>query len=124
MSELLIGPLKSVVDRPRPPHPLIATSGASFPSGHAVAAAVTAFGIVVAFLPRGRRRLVWIGIASFVAASMAWSRTYLAAHWSSDTIAGVCIGVAAALLCEVAFESTRTVVAEKLPTLPSDTTTG
>jgi membrane-associated phospholipid phosphatase len=121
VSELLIGPLKSVVDRPRPPHPLIATSAASFPSGHAIAAAVTAFGIVVAFLPRGRRRLVWIGIASFVAASMAWSRTYLAAHWSTDTIAGVCIGVAAALLCEAAFESTRTAVAEQLPTVGDPT---
>jgi undecaprenyl-diphosphatase len=114
LSELFIGPLKSIVDRPRPPDPLIVTSGASFPSGHAIAAAVTAFGIVVALLPRGRRRLAWIGVATFVAASMAWSRTYLSAHWATDTIAAICIGVAAALLCEVAFESTRTVVAERV----------
>ena len=112
VSEFFIGPLKAIVDRPRPPRSLVDLTTPSFPSGHAIAAAVTAFGIVVAFLPRGRRRLVWIGGASFLAASMAWSRTYLAAHWATDTIAGICIGVAAALLCEVAFESTRTVIAE------------
>ena len=116
VSEVCIGVLKGVVGRPRPPHSLVDLSTPSFPSGHAIAAAVTAFGIVVAVLPRGRRRLVWIGVASFVAASMAWSRTYLAAHWATDTIAGICIGVSAALLCEVAFESTRTVVAEHIPT--------
>jgi len=115
VSELCIGPLKAIVDRPRPPRSLIDLTTPSFPSGHAIAAAVTAFGIVVAFLPRGRRRLAWIGVASFLAASMAWSRTYLAAHWATDTIAGICIGVAAALLCEVAFESSRTVVAEHFP---------
>ena len=46
-SELCIGPVKALVDRPRPPNPLIGTSGASFPSGHAIAGAVTAFGLVV-----------------------------------------------------------------------------
>ena len=114
VSELCIGPLKAIVDRPRPPSSLVDLTTPSFPSGHAIAAAVTAFGIVVALLPRGRRRLVWIGVASFLAASMAWSRTYLAAHWATDTIAGICIGVAAALLCEVGFESTRTVIAEHM----------
>ena len=44
-SELCIGPLKALVDRPRPPDSLIGTSGASFPSGHAIAGAVTAFGL-------------------------------------------------------------------------------
>ena len=39
-SELFIGPVKALVDRPRPPGTLIATSAASFPSGHAIAAAV------------------------------------------------------------------------------------
>jgi membrane-associated phospholipid phosphatase len=41
MSELLIGSLKDVYDRPRPPGSLVATSGGSFPSGHAIAASVT-----------------------------------------------------------------------------------
>jgi membrane-associated phospholipid phosphatase len=37
-SEVLIGTLKHAYDRTRPPGSLVATSGASFPSGHAIAA--------------------------------------------------------------------------------------
>lgn len=110
-SEVLITVLKSWVDRPRPLDSLVHTTQASFPSGHAIAAAVTAFGVVVAFVPRGRRRYFWIGIASFVAASMAWSRTYLSAHWATDTIAGSALGAALALFCGAAFEGVRRKVA-------------
>jgi membrane-associated phospholipid phosphatase len=38
LSEVLIGTLKNVYDRARPPGSLVATSGASFPSGHSIAA--------------------------------------------------------------------------------------
>jgi membrane-associated phospholipid phosphatase len=106
VSELFIGPLKSLIDRPRPPS-IVETTAASFPSGHSIAAAVTAFGLVAAFLPRGRRRLHWTVGAGLVAASMAWSRTYLGAHWATDTIAGTCIGVGLAVLSETAFEEAR-----------------
>lgn len=112
LSELCVGPLKSVVDRPRPLGAIVDTTGASFPSGHAIAAAVTAFGLVIAFLPRGRRRLHWIIAASVIAGCMAWSRTYLGAHWASDTIAGVCIGVGLAVGIDVLLESLRTGVAD------------
>lgn len=108
LSELAIGPLKALVDRTRPPDPLVATTAASFPSGHAIAASVTAVGLVIAFLPRGRRRVHWMFVAALVAGSMAWSRTYLGAHWATDTIAGVCIGVGVAVGTEVAAESWRT----------------
>jgi undecaprenyl-diphosphatase len=55
-SELCIEPVKAAVDRPRPPGSLIATSGASFPSGHAVAAAVTAVGLVLVLAEAGATR--------------------------------------------------------------------
>jgi membrane-associated phospholipid phosphatase len=112
LSELCIGPLKAWTDRARPPGRIIETSSASFPSGHSIAAAVTAFGLVVAFLPRGRRRVHWGIVATFVAASMAWSRVYLGAHWATDTIAGICFGVGIAVGTEVLLEGTRTSVAE------------
>jgi len=112
LSELCIGPLKALVDRPRPVDAIVTTTAASFPSGHAVAAAVTAFGLVIAFLPRGRRRLHWVIGASVIAGCMAWARTYLGAHWATDTIAGVCIGVGLAVGVDVAFETFRTRVAE------------
>jgi undecaprenyl-diphosphatase len=112
LSELCIGPLKALAARARPPGPVVETSAPAFPSGHAIAAAVTAFGLVVAFLPRGRRRIVWGVVATFVAASMAWSRVYLGAHWASDTVAGACIGVGLAIGTEVLLEGGRTSVAE------------
>jgi membrane-associated phospholipid phosphatase len=95
-SELLIGPLKALLDRPRPPGPLIATSGASYPSGHAIASAVTAIGVVMA-LTSGRRRLHWMVVAVGLAALVSLSRTYLSAHWLTDVAGGSLLGAGLAL---------------------------
>ena len=98
LSEALIGSLKGIYDRPRPPGSLVATSGASFPSGHSIAATVTVVAAVIALVPPGRRR-VWWGVGAVVfSVLMALSRAYLAAHWLSDAIAGVLLGTSCALL--------------------------
>jgi len=97
MSEALIGTLKGIYDRPRPPGSLVATSGASFPSGHSIAATVTVVAAVIALVPPGRR--VWWGAGAVTfSVLMALSRAYLAAHWLSDAIAGVLLGTSCALL--------------------------
>jgi len=96
-SEILLGPLKAAYDRPRPPGPLVATTAASFPSGHAVAASVTAIAAVIALVPSGNRRIGW-GLAASFAAAMGLSRAYLAAHWLSDALAGLLLGTSCALL--------------------------
>jgi membrane-associated phospholipid phosphatase len=96
-SEALIGPLKAAYARPRPGDSLIGTSGASFPSGHAVAAAVTAVGLVVVLLPPGRARWRWEIRAIVFAFAMAMSRVYLRAHWLSDVVAGGLLGSGLAL---------------------------
>jgi len=96
-SELLIGPVKDAVDRPRPPGRLIATSAAAFPSGHAVAAAVTAVGLVLVLAPPGPARWRWEVRAVAFATVMALSRVYLRAHWLSDTVAGGLLGAGLAL---------------------------
>jgi membrane-associated phospholipid phosphatase len=106
VSELCIGTIKSLIDRPRPPGSLIATSGASYPSGHAIASAVTAIGIVMA-LTTGRRRLRWMIAAAITAAAVALSRTYLSAHWLSDVIGGSLIGAGLALTIPEALEVAR-----------------
>jgi undecaprenyl-diphosphatase len=106
-SELCIGPLKALIDRPRPPFPLRETHSASFPSGHAIAASVTALGLVVVLHPPVRERTRWTIVAATFAAVMALSRTYLAVHWLSDVVAGLCFGVGWALLWPAALELIR-----------------
>lgn len=106
-AELCIGPLKALIDRPRPIDRLVDTHSSSFPSGHAIAGAVTAFGLVVVFVHATPRRLILIGAAAAFAGLMAISRTYLAVHWLTDVIAGVCIGTGMALVWPAALELLR-----------------
>jgi undecaprenyl-diphosphatase len=102
MSEILIGTLKGIYDRARPPGSLVATSGASFPSGHAIAASVTVVAAVIALVPPGRRRAAWGAAAVVFSILMALSRAYLGAHWLSDAVAGVLLGTSCALLAALA----------------------
>ena len=97
VSEVLIGVLKGIYDRARPPGSLVATTGASFPSGHAVATSVTAVAAVIALVPPGRRRAWWGAAAVMFSVLMGLSRAYLAAHWLSDAVAGVLLGTSCAL---------------------------
>ena len=98
LSEVLIGSLKGVYDRARPPGSLVATSGASFPSGHAIAASVTVVAAVIALVPPGRRRALWGAVAVAFSIVMGLSRAYLAAHWLSDAAAGILLGTSCALV--------------------------
>ena len=102
LSEILIGTLKESYDRARPPGSLVATSGASFPSGHSIAATVTVVAAVIALVPPGRARVAWGAAAAAFSILMALSRAYLGAHWLSDAIAGVLLGTSCALLAALA----------------------
>jgi undecaprenyl-diphosphatase len=102
MSEILIGTLKGIYDRARPPGSLVATSGASFPSGHSVAASVTVVAAVIALVPAGRQRAAWGAAAVAFSIVMALSRAYLGAHGLSDAVAGVLLGTSCALLAALA----------------------
>lgn len=97
VSEVAIGTLKALYDRPRAIGSLVETSNASFPSGHAVAASVTAVAAVIALVPEGPRRYRWGAAAVGFSFLMGLSRTYLGAHWLSDAIAGVLLGTTIAL---------------------------
>jgi undecaprenyl-diphosphatase len=100
-SEVLIGSLKGSYDRARPPGSLVATSGASFPSGHAIAASVTVVAAVIALVPAGRRRIGWGAAAAAFSIVMGLSRAYLGAHWLSDAVAGILLGTSCALVTAV-----------------------
>jgi undecaprenyl-diphosphatase len=102
-AEIVLSATKGYFARGRPPNPLVATVGQSFPSGHAVAASATAVALVLVFLPPGRKRRRWELAAVGFAFVMASSRVYLDAHWLSDVVAGVLLGsgiaVGSAALC-------------------------
>ena len=111
-SEIALSVLKAYFHRGRPPHPLVATVGYSFPSGHAVAGTATAVALVLAFFQAGPRRRKWEWIAVAFSFVMAFSRVYLDAHWFFDVVAGVLLGAgiaigSAALATEIAHAFLR-----------------
>lgn len=106
-SEILLTVLKLAYARPRPPDPLVTTTGFSFPSGHAVAGAATAVALVIVLLPPGVERRVWELRAAVFAVLMGLSRTHLRAHWLSDAVVGVAIGTATAIAVAAAVTTVQ-----------------
>ncbi|MGU3500230.1 phosphatase PAP2 family protein [Mycobacterium sp. C31M] len=85
--------LKHLFGRPRPDEIIVLTDFGSFPSGHVANAATLA----VAAMLLVRRAAVVVAGALWVLL-MAFSRTYLHAHWVSDVLGGALTGVGAALM--------------------------
>src|SRR5437868_3934814 len=73
-------------------------SGPSFPSGH-----VTNNTIIAVFCTLFYRRRGWL--YWFVTASVAYSRIYLGAHWASDVIATIFLGIGESLALLAIYES-------------------
>ncbi len=88
--------VKTLIDRPRPQlDPLLHTVGASFPSGHAMSATVLYGFIALWLLPRLRpAQQPWLlALAMLWIAAHALARPYLGAHYVSDVLAGVALGL-------------------------------
>ncbi|GAA0735310.1 phosphatase PAP2 family protein [Sphingomonas japonica] len=98
--------LKDVFERARPDlvvH-LVEVSSTSFPSGHAMNAAVTylTLGTLLARAEQGRRvRAYLILVAIGLTLLIGGSRVYLGVHWPSDVLAGWCVGATWAALCSL-----------------------
>ena len=81
-------------------------SGPSFPSGHVINNTIIAVFLTL-FYPR-RGWLYW-----FVTAAIAYSRIYLGAHWPSDVIATVFLGIGESLLLLALFEVVWRIIGPK-----------
>jgi undecaprenyl-diphosphatase len=97
-SALLVQVLKHTFGRARPEEILVTSDFGSFPSGHTANAATTAVVLGIVFA----RAWVWV-LGALYTVAMALSRTYLGAHWLSDTIGGALVGVCVALIVWAPF---------------------
>jgi len=97
-SAVVVQWMKQTVGRARPEDVIVTTDVGSYPSGHVANAATIAVALAIIF----PRVWVWIVGAAYVLL-MAFSRTYLHAHWLSDTIGGAAIGAGVSFTIAAAF---------------------
>jgi undecaprenyl-diphosphatase len=108
---LLGAGLKALVARPRPvlPVPIAHAPGASFPSGHALAAVVGCAVIVILLRPasHGARRAAAWTVAVVLSVAAGAFRVLLGVHYVSDVVAAWFLGAAIVLATVAAFQTWR-----------------
>ncbi|SNT44278.1 undecaprenyl-diphosphatase [Streptosporangium subroseum] len=104
--------VKAAVDRARPdlPDPVASAPGASFPSGHAMGAALGVCILMLILLPSlkswAARIIAWL-VAGAIMVFVAYSRVALGVHWVSDVVAGVALGIVVVVGAAIGFEAWR-----------------
>lgn len=114
-AEILVQLLKFTLGHQRPPALASDNTLFSFPSGHATLSIVV-YGFLAFLLTREQsqklKRAVML-VAVVIVASISFSRLYLGAHWFSDVLAGLSLGLGWVALLGIAY--THHVRNETLP---------
>lgn len=120
VSSALCEVLKLSVDRPRPPAwtQLSPEASQSYPSGHV--SGTTALVLIVALsLTAGVANRLWrwtaVVAAALIAIVVATSRVYAGAHWPSDVVAGLLVGVIGVLVAPVVVDAVWPVLLRHAP---------
>jgi undecaprenyl-diphosphatase len=106
-STWMIAALKGFLERPRPlGHRLVEAGGYSYPSGHAVSAAVLYVTLALVGSrhfkgPAYRRMLIALAVATTLL--VAASRVYLGVHYPTDVASGTALGAGWAVLLASVF---------------------
>lgn len=98
VSTLVVQVLKTAFGRLRPEDIMLTIDSGSFPSGHVANAATLAATLAIITW----RWWVLAAGAAYVVL-MALSRTYLGAHWVSDTVGGLLLGAGVAIIVWAPF---------------------
>ena len=104
-AQALVWVLKLSVARTRPSAIYAGIEQYSFPSGHATSAIVL-YGFLAFLLLQGRSARWKVAGSAFAAGLIlliAFSRLYLGAHWFSDVLAGLSVGLAWVSLLAIAY---------------------
>ena len=117
---VLNGILKIGFNRPRPSIfvPAVHTVSSSFPSGHAMSAAIVYS--TVAYLAARLQKRMWAKVLTMTAAFViialiCFSRLYLGVHYPSDVAAGLAVGLAWAGFCMATLEAIQKFGARRDP---------
>jgi undecaprenyl-diphosphatase len=82
--------------------PAVQERNASYPSGHAMGSTITYGALAyVGFVLFRKRAAKWTLaiVMALLVLTICWSRVYLRAHWCSDVIGGMAIGMAWLTFC-------------------------
>jgi membrane-associated phospholipid phosphatase len=99
----LMSLIKNIVQRHRPPGSLVTgVTNYSFPSGHAFMS-VAFYGLLIwlvfAAVSQTWKRQIIIGLFLLLILVISFSRIYLRLHYTSDVLAGLCLGTIWLITC-------------------------